>query len=79
MQLDGVVMRMRPIDAIVIPAGQTVELKPGGNHVMFMGLTQPLRTGARFPLTLRFETAGELTVEVQVASEAPPAVAPRQR
>jgi copper(I)-binding protein len=79
MQLDGVVMRMRPIDAIVIPAGQTVELKPGGNHVMFMGLAQPLRPGARFPLTLRFETAGELTVEVQVANEAPQAVAPSQR
>jgi copper(I)-binding protein len=46
---------------------------------MFMGLTQPLRTGARFPLTLRFETAGELTVEVQVASEAPQGVAPRLR
>ena len=39
MQMDGDVMRMRQIPAIEIPAGQTVELKPGGLHVMFIGLT----------------------------------------
>jgi copper(I)-binding protein len=71
MEMDGNVMRMRPIDAIAIPAGATVELKPGGNHVMFMGLTQTLKVGARFPLTLRFEKAGEVKVDVQVAAQAP--------
>lgn len=67
------VMRMRPIDALDIPAGGTVELKPGGNHVMFMGLAQPLKAGAKFPLTLRFEKAGEVKVEVQVAAQPPAA------
>jgi copper(I)-binding protein len=71
MEMDGNVMRMRAIDAIAIPAGATVELKPGGNHVMFMGLTQTLKAGERFPLTLRFEKAGEVKVEMQVAAQAP--------
>ncbi len=71
MEMDGNVMRMRPIEAIAIPAGATVELKPGGNHVMFMGLTQTLKAGARFPLTLRFEKAGEVKVDMQVSAQAP--------
>jgi copper(I)-binding protein len=73
MQMDGDVMRMRQIPAIEIPAGQTVELKPGGLHVMFIGLTQTLDNGASFPLTLRFEKAGEVTVDVKVRTTAGPA------
>ncbi|HSQ71610.1 MAG TPA: copper chaperone PCu(A)C, partial [Rubrivivax sp.] len=68
---DGDVMRMREIPAIEIPAGQTVELRPGGLHVMFIGLTQTLDNGASFPLTLRFEKAGEVKVEVQVRNQGP--------
>lgn len=71
MQMDGDVMRMREIPAIDIPAGQTVELKPGGLHVMFIGLTQTLDNGASFPLTLRFEKAGEVKVDVQVRNQGP--------
>jgi copper(I)-binding protein len=71
MEMDGNVMRMKPIEAIDIPAGGTVELKPGGKHVMFMGLAQPLKAGTSFPLTLRFEKAGEVKVEVQVSAQAP--------
>jgi copper(I)-binding protein len=71
MQMDGDVMRMREIPAIEIPAGRTVELKPGGLHVMFIGLTQTLDSGASFPLTLRFEKAGEVKVEVQVRNQGP--------
>jgi copper(I)-binding protein len=71
MEMDGNVMRMRQIAAIDVPAGGTVELKPGGRHVMFMGLAQPLQAGTRFPLTLRFEKAGEVKVDVQVAAQAP--------
>lgn len=63
---DGDVMRMRPVDAIDVPAGSAVELQPGGNHVMFMGLEQPFREGESFPLTLTFEFAGSLTVDVTV-------------
>lgn len=69
MQMDGDVMRMRQIDGIVVPAGQTVELKPGGLHVMFMGLAKPLRAGDSFPLTLRFEKAGEVKVDMKVMTQ----------
>ena len=71
MEMDGNVMRMRPVDTIDVPAGGTVELKPGGLHVMFMGLNKTLKTGDRFPLTLKFEKAGEVKVDVQVATAAP--------
>jgi copper(I)-binding protein len=72
MSMDGSVMRMRQIDSIEVPAGKTVELKPGGLHVMFMDLKTPLKTGASFPLTLKFEKAGDVKVEVKV-QPAPPA------
>jgi copper(I)-binding protein len=73
MEMDGNVMRMRAIPGIAVPAGQAVELKPGGMHVMFMGLAEPLKAGTSFPLTLRFEKAGEVKVEVKVQAQAPAA------
>lgn len=66
MTMDGNVMKMRAVDAIPVPAGRTVELKPGGLHIMFMGLKAPLGEGDTFPMTLRFEKAGEVTVNVKV-------------
>lgn len=66
MKMEGDVMRMRQVDGIDVPAGQTVELKPGGLHIMFSGLKAPLEEGTSFPMTLRFEKAGEVTVEVKV-------------
>ncbi len=66
MKMEGDVMRMRQLDAIDLPAGATVALEPGGLHLMFLGLRQPLAAGSRFPLKLRFEKAGEVTVEVKV-------------
>ncbi|MBX3636350.1 MAG: copper chaperone PCu(A)C [Rubrivivax sp.] len=71
MRMEGDVMRMREVPAIDVPAGQTVELKPGGLHVMFMGLKAPLKEGDSFALTLRFEKAGEKTVQVQVSMRPP--------
>lgn len=63
------VMTMRPLDAgIAIPAGGKVEFKPGGYHVMFMELKQPLKQDGRFKGTLTFEKAG--SVEVEFAIEA---------
>lgn len=62
---DGV-MRMREVPGIDVPAGGMAMLKPGGYHVMLMGLNAPLQKGDEFPLTLTFETAGEVTVEVEV-------------
>ena len=74
MRMEGDVMRMRQVDAIDLPANATVELKPGGLHLMLMGLKEPLKAGDTFPLTLRFEKAGEVVVTVNV--EAPTAAAP---
>lgn len=66
---EGDVMKMRAVEAIEIPAGGSVELKPGADHVMFMGLTQQLKQGESFPLTLKFAGAGEVkvTVDIQAA------------
>ncbi|HEU4459615.1 MAG TPA: copper chaperone PCu(A)C [Methylibium sp.] len=69
MSMEGDVMKMRPVDAIDVPAGQTVELKPGGLHLMFIGLKQPLAKDSKVPLKLRFEKAGEVTVDVKVESQ----------
>ena len=71
---EGEVMRMRPVSAIAIPAGGSVTLRPGGAHVMLVGLSGALRAGTTVPLTLTFERAG--TVEVQVAVQAAGASAP---
>ena len=62
---DGI-MRMREIEAIEVAPGTPTVLEPGGLHVMLIGLREPLVEGETFPLTLDFETAGEVTVEVVV-------------
>ncbi|MDQ2780688.1 MAG: copper chaperone PCu(A)C [Pseudomonadota bacterium] len=71
MEMQGDVMRMRQIQDLPVPAGAEVAFKPGGKHLMFVGLKQPLLTGTSFPLTLRFEGAGAVTVQVKVAVQAP--------
>ncbi len=71
MSMEGDVMRMRQVDGIALPTGKKVELKPGGFHIMFVGLKAPLKAGDKFPMTLKFEKAGE--VEVTVNVEAPKA------
>lgn len=63
---DNGVMKMRHVPAIDVPAGGQAVLKPGGFHVMLMELKAPLAEGQRFPLTLTFEKAGSITVEVAV-------------
>lgn len=63
--VDGV-MQMRPVEAIEVPAGGKVELKPGGLHIMLLGLKAPLAKDQRFPLTLVFERAGEVAVDVVI-------------
>lgn len=59
MRMDGDTMRMRAIPALDLPAGQAVDLKPGGYHVMLMGLTQPLSAGQMVPVTLVFEVGSQ--------------------
>lgn len=64
------VARMRAVEDIPLPANETVTLKPGGLHVMFMNLNAPLKKGDSFELTLTFEKAGEVTIEVPVGDVA---------
>ena len=63
---DNGVMRMREVNAIDLAPDATVKLAPGGLHVMLLGLTEPLKKGKAVPLTLTFEKAGSVTVEVAV-------------
>ena len=57
MKMDKDIMRMRALPALALPAGKTIELKPGGYHVMFMDLKQPLLKDSKIPLTLMFKDA----------------------
>ena len=75
MRMDGDVMRMRQVDTVEVAANQLVEFKPGGLHVMLIGLKTPLKVGNSFPMTLRFEKAGEVKVNVRVLPAAPAAPA----
>lgn len=58
------VMKMREINSLDIPANGKAELKPGGFHLMLVGLKDGLKEGEKFPLVLKFEKAGEITVQV---------------
>lgn len=64
---DGGVMRMRPVEGgLAIAPGQEVTLAPGGYHLMLIGLKEPLKQGARVPVTLVFERAGAVKVDLAV-------------
>ncbi len=63
---DGGIMKMREVTAIELPPGTPVSLKPGGLHVMLMGLTHPLQPGQSVPMTLQFEKSGTREVDVAV-------------
>lgn len=67
---DDGVMKMRAVeDGFAIPAGGHHGLARGGDHVMFMGLNEKFTDGMMIPLTLVFEKAGEITIEVPVDQE----------
>lgn len=55
MRMDGDIMKMRAVPALDLPAGKTVQLKPGGYHLMLMELKQPLAKGSSMPLTLHLK------------------------
>ena len=57
MSMDNGVMKMRPVAGLELPAGRTVELKPGGYHVMLMDLKAPLAKDTTLPMTLTFQNA----------------------
>jgi hypothetical protein len=64
--MEGNMMKMHKVDAVEVPAGQAVGFASGGLHVMLIGLKAPLVEGNTFPLTLHFEHAGAVTVEVVI-------------
>jgi copper(I)-binding protein len=67
MKTENGVMKMRPLTGgVEIKPGQTVTLSPGGEHIMFVGLKQPLKQGERIPATLNFAKAGQVKVEFVV-------------
>jgi copper(I)-binding protein len=61
-------MQMVPQDSVKIAALRKTEFKPGGLHVMLIDIQQDLNIGDTFPLTLNFEKAGEITINVPVQS-----------
>lgn len=63
---EGGVMKMQPLAKLEIPAGGQIEMKPGGHHVMLLGLKRDLKPGDHVNVTLTFEKAGKLTVEAHV-------------
>lgn len=68
--MENGVAKMRPVDSVAIAPGQPVVFQPGGYHIMLMGLKGPLNEGDSFPLTLTFEKAGDVTVNVMVMKKA---------
>ena len=67
------VMRMIHVEeGFPVAAGETLALARGGNHVMFMGITDPFEQGDMIPLTLTFEKAGEINIDVPVDLERKP-------
>ncbi|MES9935806.1 MAG: copper chaperone PCu(A)C [Sedimenticola sp.] len=64
--MDEGMMKMRRVDKIDLPAGQTVTLKPGGLHVMFIGLKEDLKPGQNVDLTLIFEDGSKTTLQAPV-------------
>lgn len=79
MKMEGDVMKMRAVPALDLPAGKTVELKPGGYHIMMMDLKQTLAKGSVVPLTLVFKDAkgaeSKLELKLPVSVTAPGAMA----
>jgi copper(I)-binding protein len=65
-QREGDVMRMRQVESYEIPARARFALRPGASHLMLFELARPLKQGERFPMTLRFERAGEIEIELEV-------------
>jgi len=62
------ITKMTMLAAIDLEPNQPVTLEPGGMHLMVVGLKQPLKEGDMFPLTLKFEKAGEIKVEAKIAA-----------
>jgi copper(I)-binding protein len=73
MAMENGIARMRQVPSVEIKSGATVELTPGGTHMMFVGLKQPLKQGQKLKGTLVFEKAGTVPVEFTVEAIGAPA------
>jgi periplasmic copper chaperone A len=74
MTMEGAVMKMRPVEGgFEIKPGESVTLKPGGNHMMFLSLKHPLEQGGTVKATLKFDHAGTIDVEYPVLAIGAPA------
>lgn len=65
-QIEGGTLRMRPVEALHLPRGETVILQPGSLHIMLMAVKQPLKPGEQIPIVLYFSDGSEYTVQVPV-------------
>lgn len=73
---DGVMRMVEVEDGLAVPAGGTLRLRRGGDHVMLMGLAEPFVHGRSIRLTLTFEHAGDVTIEVPIDLERRPGTPP---
>ena len=69
MKMDGNVMRMRAVTRLELPPGKTVELKPGGHHMMLVDLKRPLKKGDLVPIRLKVELSDKTIKTIQVLAE----------
>jgi copper(I)-binding protein len=65
-------MRMKAVDSVALPAGKRIELKPGGYHVMLVGLAKPLEAGDVVPLTFTIEDRNGKRTTLEVKAEVRP-------
>jgi copper(I)-binding protein len=77
MKMENNVMRMRQVASLDLPKMQDVQLKPGGYHVMLMGLKQQLKAGDTVPITLKIEQGGKV-IEQQITAQVRDVTAPAQ-
>jgi hypothetical protein len=69
MKMEGNVMRMRAVPRLELPPGRTVELKPGGYHMMLLDLKRPLKKGDLVPIRLKIELSDKTIKTIQVVAE----------
>ena len=69
MSVEAGVMRMRPLQRVELPGGQTVRLQPSGAHVMLVDLKRPLKAGDKVPLVLSVQSSGSSLTTLKIEAE----------
>lgn len=69
--MDGMVMTMRPLTGLAVPAKGKAVLAPGGDHIMFTGVAKTLSQGQSIPVTLVFQRAGRIKIDLAVETSGP--------